>query len=517
MNRALSKLLQSNHQLLRPQEGFGAIDMEEWIMTLDMVDERSPSVGDWVTVRRGLYKGDTGYVQGIENWGQVTILLVPRLPAPPVAGPSGKRKRSGTRADPRLFTIEMTRGVAREHGITRWQQGIDDSWWNLFGCKFQHGLERRRFHRHSVSSTSVSMPSAIFYEFQMAPHPDIVGAIFPCPAEWKFSEGERVVVIKPSEKRGIIKAMHPRSVEVDLETGEGVVNVHWPDLRKYVVAGDFAEVISGGLCGEKGWVIENNGDGSIRIVEWLERQEIGGGPTVLGWGGVQGGVHHNVLTVGIRPSLCNQLLISLYQEHQVHINWVKVIDPPFSFTMQQSMSSSTPQKREQIPWIKTEVIVCKVKHPMKGYRAIVKDVLPLQDTLSGLRITAQFIHLNPAHPFRTEILDYDDVVEASYVTLFLLVGVVTNFLQVLVSSYTSLPGRQVNTSDLFQVIAPGLEHPSKPHLVVVVAPPCRITFSHRLLGIHHHGLLFISQRPRRFPVLIICLSPRSSKAQLTLY
>ena len=118
MNRALSKLLQSNHQLLRPQEGFGAIDMEEWIMTLDMVDERSPSVGDWVTVCHGLYKGDTGYVQGIENWGQITVLLVPRLPAPPVAGSSGKKKRSGTRSNPCLFTKEMVRGVMRKHGIT---------------------------------------------------------------------------------------------------------------------------------------------------------------------------------------------------------------------------------------------------------------------------------------------------------------------------------------------------------------------------------------------------------------
>jgi hypothetical protein len=200
MNHALSKLLHSNHQLIRPQEGFGAIDMEEWIMTLDMFNERCPSVGNWVTVRRGLYKGDIGYIQAIENWGQVTLLLVPRLPAPPVAGSSGKRKRSGTRADPHLFTKEMVMGIVKDYGITRFQQGIDDSWWNLFGRKFQDGLERRRFHRHSLSSTSVSMPSAIFYEFRMAPHPDIVDATFPCPAEWKFSEGERVVVIKPSEK-----------------------------------------------------------------------------------------------------------------------------------------------------------------------------------------------------------------------------------------------------------------------------------------------------------------------------
>jgi hypothetical protein len=72
---------------------------------------------------------------------------------------------------------------------------------------------------------------------------------------------------------------------------------------------------------------------------------------------------------------------------------------------------------ERAPWIITEVVVCKVKHPLKGYRAIIKDVLPLQDTLSGLRITAQFTHINPAQPFKTEVLDYDDVVEVLYVTL----------------------------------------------------------------------------------------------------
>ncbi|KAF8222995.1 hypothetical protein L208DRAFT_1319424, partial [Tricholoma matsutake] len=101
MNPMLSKLLHSNPQLIHPQEGFGAIDMEEWTMLLDMDDERYPSVGDWVTICHGLYKGDVGYIQSIENWGQITLLLVPRLPSPPMVGSSsGKRKQSGTHADP---------------------------------------------------------------------------------------------------------------------------------------------------------------------------------------------------------------------------------------------------------------------------------------------------------------------------------------------------------------------------------------------------------------------------------
>jgi hypothetical protein len=313
MNPMLSKLLHSNQQLIRPQEGFEVIDMAEWTMLLDMDDERYISVGDWVTVRRGLYKGDVGYVRSAENGGQITLLLVPRLPSPPVVGSSGKRKRSGTRADPRLFTENMVINFARNHGVTQFQQGEDDSWWTILGRKFEHALEVRRFHRHSVSATSVSMPSSTFYEFKKAPHPDIMNATFPCPSEWKFSEGECVVAIKPSEKRGIIKAVHPHSVEVDLEDGEGIANVPWSNLRKHVAIGDFAEVISGALCGEKGWVVEINGDEfeSVRIAEWFERQDIRGGVTAVGRGGVHGGVLHNILTVGIWPNFCNQPLINL--------------------------------------------------------------------------------------------------------------------------------------------------------------------------------------------------------------
>jgi hypothetical protein len=186
MNPMLSKLLHSNQQFICPQEGFEAIDMAEWTMLLDMDNERYPSVGDWVTVRRGLYKGDVGYVWSVENWGEVSLLFSSSPPPPPVLDSSSrKRKRSGTCADPHLFTKEMQVGVTKNHNITRIYKGIDGSW-TIFSRKFQHGLEVRTFHRHSVSPTSVSMPSTTFYEFQKAPHPDIMNATFPCPSEWKF-------------------------------------------------------------------------------------------------------------------------------------------------------------------------------------------------------------------------------------------------------------------------------------------------------------------------------------------
>ena len=68
MNPALSTLLHSNHQVIHPQEGFSMINMQEWMMLLDMDDEQNFSVGDWVTVCCGLCKGDIGYVQSIKNW-----------------------------------------------------------------------------------------------------------------------------------------------------------------------------------------------------------------------------------------------------------------------------------------------------------------------------------------------------------------------------------------------------------------------------------------------------------------
>jgi hypothetical protein len=302
-----------------------------------------------------------------------------------VGSSSGKRKWSGICTDPCLFTRDMLVNVAMNHGVTQFQESVDELSWMILGWTFKHTLELRTFHWHSVLSTSVSMPSATFYKFKKAAHPDIMNMTFPCPSEWEFSEGECVVAIKPSEMQGIIKAMHPHSVEVDLEDGLGIANVSWSNLRKYVAIGDFAEVISGALCGEKGWVVEISGDKfeSVQIAEQFECQEIRGGITAV----------HNILMVGIQPNFCNQPLINLYQGHHIHLNWVKVIDLPLTFMKQQSMSSSTSadpliahpthpftlDPSECAPWIKMEVVVCKDKHPMKGYCAIIKDALPLQD------------------------------------------------------------------------------------------------------------------------------------------
>jgi hypothetical protein len=53
----------------------------------------------------------------------------------------------------------------------------------------------------------------------------------------------------------------------------------------------------------------------------------------------------------------------------------------------------------------------KAGYAFKGYSGVVKNVLHRQDTASGLRIVMQLTDFDPASPFKTITVDYDDVVE----------------------------------------------------------------------------------------------------------
>ena len=72
-------------------------------------------------------------------------------------------------------------------------------------------------------------------------------------------------------------------------------------------------------------------------------------------------------------------------------------------------------KADCVPWIGTHVIITKLGNAHKGYVGIVKDVLRGQDTASGLKISIQLQHLDPSAPFKTTVVDHDDVVEQTSV------------------------------------------------------------------------------------------------------
>lgn len=76
-----------------------------------------------------------------------------------------------------------------------------------------------------------------------------------------------------------------------------------------------------------------------------------------------------------------------------------------------SKADDSLSKTDCVPWIGTPVIITKHGSALKGYLGVVKDVLRGQDTASGLKIAIQLTRYDPSSPFRTTVVDYDDVVE----------------------------------------------------------------------------------------------------------
>ena len=84
---------------------------------------------------------------------------------------------------------------------------------------------------------------------------------------------------------------------------------------------------------------------------------------------------------------------------------------PFFHASSEVKTDDFLSKADSVPWVGTAVIITKQGNPLKGYVGVVKNVLHGQDTASGLKLAIQLAHLDPSAPFRTTVIDYDDVVE----------------------------------------------------------------------------------------------------------
>lgn len=69
--------------------------------------------------------------------------------------------------------------------------------------------------------------------------------------------------------------------------------------------------------------------------------------------------------------------------------------------------------RQDHPWCGLRVIISKVKHVWKGTNGVITGVsYGPEGKLSEIRLEVRVAHYNPAAPFRTITVDYDDVVES---------------------------------------------------------------------------------------------------------
>ena len=214
-----------------------------------MYDSKAtPVVGEWVLISRGKYKGDLALVSSFEGWQGVSVLLIPRIEYGHERPPPSKRKRSAHRPLPRLFDPSKIPEDVRSQPVK-----LTDDVYNYGSLRMENGLLRQSFNIHSISQGVLGMPTEVFATFHESKHPEILAAQYPCPPEFKFETNELVLIL-PTKTPGRITALRQCEAEVTPLNGEGDVRVSWANIQKYVVLGDYAEILSGMHKGHKGFV-----------------------------------------------------------------------------------------------------------------------------------------------------------------------------------------------------------------------------------------------------------------------
>jgi hypothetical protein len=250
MNDHLRHLVKRAPGIIHNQSGFISerVDSSDGLKLLKLQHVNPPEVGKWVQVRKGIYKGDVGYVTSTRGGG-VRLLLVPRLSQPQ----SSRGNSSCSCSTPTLFDCEAAN---RRYNIepVRIQENI----YSFRGDRFEHGLIIKSYASELVSTSASCMPFELFCCFLESRHPRLMSSrsSFLKPLEWHFAEGDEAYIVDDSEsgKSGVITTL--RSDSVELSTEEGIVCVPWLKIRKVIRQGDFVEVTGGMYLGWTGWVGE---------------------------------------------------------------------------------------------------------------------------------------------------------------------------------------------------------------------------------------------------------------------
>ncbi|KAJ3724209.1 hypothetical protein DFJ43DRAFT_1157906 [Lentinula guzmanii] len=196
-------------------------------------DFNKPSAqGEWVTIKRGLYKGDVGVVVGsFERWGGARgseVALVPRL----FQSGSQKRKKPSSsssilRPPPLLFDPAN----CVQDSLSKTDSGYKFKHWT-----FEDGLILKEYH-------SSNLAPARHYCFEV---------------------GELVWVSAPNSDpiRGTILEIDGVSTKLDgsvvVDTDEGHQSFPPLYLSKAIEPGDFVEVLGGEFSGLTGFVVSRN-------------------------------------------------------------------------------------------------------------------------------------------------------------------------------------------------------------------------------------------------------------------
>jgi ribosomal protein L24 len=210
--------------------------------------------GEWVTIRRGQYKGDVGFVVDLlEKSGGSVVALVPRLA--PVQSQKHQRSSSPQQRprlqlfDPANCAQDMLRKSGDRYTYKSWI--------------FEDGLILKQFHNFSLESAR-SMPSELLSLFCESSYP-LPRASMPLPESWHFEPGDKVSVSLPDNTgsfQATISEIPPNWVAAQrryiVETDEGLHSYSPFFFLKDIRPGDFVEILAGEHTGKAGYVVARN-------------------------------------------------------------------------------------------------------------------------------------------------------------------------------------------------------------------------------------------------------------------
>lgn len=250
MNQHLVNLLMNTPGIIHTHNGIRRhqIDPADYVSLLTMKDsEKDITVGKWVRIRRGIYKGDVSLILAVETWG-VEVLLVPRI-IYHSSEKNQKRKATTIKPLPDLFDPTKLDDSLSQNLIHR-----RDGTYTLGSLHFVHGLLSKPYNYHSISLQVTDMPWRQLALFILSDHPNILDSRPPRPSEWSFAENDKITVLS-SNKHGVILAADADYTEVEISS-EGTHHIPWYDIQKNLIVGDYIRIISGCHQGKKGWATD---------------------------------------------------------------------------------------------------------------------------------------------------------------------------------------------------------------------------------------------------------------------
>ncbi|KAF5361343.1 hypothetical protein D9757_012333 [Collybiopsis confluens] len=215
--------------------------------------------GQWVSIKRGLYRGDVGLVIADlcepDSTTGVQVMVVPRLDhideVITSAAPSKRKRRH--RPSARLFN--PTECVQEELVAHERRHVFSYKSW-----RFEYGLQLKSYNERSLVPAR-EVPSSVGSLFLEAKRQgaDIEMESRPTSSLWRFETGEPVFSILTGQYGSVISAFDPVNspspqVLVAFEN-EGTIMVDVTSLLKDVILGQYVEVVAGVHSGRKGFVV----------------------------------------------------------------------------------------------------------------------------------------------------------------------------------------------------------------------------------------------------------------------